>query len=96
VQLSVRGTLYAITILLCQGVNPCLLKGKRTGVFVAAVTSETEQVWCYCTTHENGYGLTGCTRAMLANRISYWLGVTGKLPLTLSNKISVECRLSES
>lgn len=25
----------------------------------------------------NGFGITGCARAMLANRISYWLGITG-------------------
>lgn len=25
----------------------------------------------------NGLGVTGCSRALLANRISYWLGVTG-------------------
>ena len=25
----------------------------------------------------NGFGITGCSRAMLANRISYWLGTTG-------------------
>ncbi|XP_044013914.1 fatty acid synthase-like [Aphidius gifuensis] len=25
----------------------------------------------------NGYGITGCSKAMYANRLSYWLGVTG-------------------
>jgi fatty acid synthase len=65
-------------------------------VFVGAASNETEQVWCFHVLNENGYGLTGCARAMLANRISYWLGVTGKLPLTLSNEIAVEFRLSES
>jgi fatty acid synthase len=91
VQMSVKHMLYSLTILLCLGVNPCLLKGQKTGVFVGAVSSETEQVWCYRRPHENGYGLTGCVRAMLANQISYWLGVSGKLSLTHSNKIVVDC-----
>jgi hypothetical protein len=61
-----------------KGVNPCLLKGQRTGVFVGCSGSEAEQVWCYAAPHETVYGLTGCVRAMFANQISYWLGITGK------------------
>jgi hypothetical protein len=95
VQLSVKHMLYSFTILLCYSVNPCLLKGHRTGVFVRAIFSETEQVWCCSIPHENGYVLTGCVRAMFANQISYWLGITGKLSLILNNKIVVECRVSD-
>jgi hypothetical protein len=62
---------------------------------VGAAFSETEQAWYYGTPHENGYELTGCARAMLANQISYWLGITGKLTLTHSNRIAVECQLSK-
>jgi len=69
-------------LFLCLGVNPCLLKGKRVGVFVGACFSETEKFWYYDKPHENGYGLTGCVRAMYANQISYWLGITGKLLFT--------------
>ncbi|XP_021932223.1 fatty acid synthase-like isoform X2 [Zootermopsis nevadensis] len=59
------------------GVNPHFLKGQKIGVFVGASINETESVWFYERPHENGYGLTGCARAMYANQISYWLGITG-------------------
>jgi hypothetical protein len=45
---------------------------------VGASMNETVKVWCFDRPHENGYGLTGCVRAMYANQISYWLGITGK------------------
>ncbi|XP_011630608.1 fatty acid synthase-like, partial [Pogonomyrmex barbatus] len=57
--------------ILDAGINPKQLRGSRTGVFVGACFSESEK------TCELGFGITGCSRAMLANRISYWLGVTG-------------------
>ncbi|XP_063541437.1 fatty acid synthase-like isoform X1 [Cydia strobilella] len=59
------------------GVNPKELKNKKVGVFVGACFSESEKTWFYEKMQVNGFGITGCSRAMLANRISYWLGVTG-------------------
>ncbi|XP_050677552.1 fatty acid synthase-like [Leptidea sinapis] len=59
------------------GVNPKELRNTKTGVFVGACFSESEKTWFYEKMQVNGFGVTGCSRAMLANRISYWLGVTG-------------------
>ncbi|CAB3220194.1 unnamed protein product [Arctia plantaginis] len=59
------------------GVNPRELRDTKTGVFVGACFSESEKTWFYEKMQVNGFGITGCSRAMLANRISYWLGVTG-------------------
>ncbi|XP_077296456.1 fatty acid synthase-like [Arctopsyche grandis] len=59
------------------GVNPKMLKGSKTGVFIGACFSESEKTWFYEKMQVNGFGITGCSRAMLANRISYWLGCTG-------------------
>lgn len=33
-------------------------------------------VFCYVN-QVNGFGITGCSKAMMANRISYWLGING-------------------
>lgn len=66
--------------ILLIGNSPKTLKGSKTGVFVGACFSESEKTWFYEKLQVNGFGLTGCARAMLANRISYWLGVNGELP----------------
>ncbi|XP_050524285.1 fatty acid synthase [Daktulosphaira vitifoliae] len=60
-----------------SGYTPSALKGTNTGVFVGACFSETEKTWFYERLQINGFGLTGCARSMLANRISYWLGLNG-------------------
>ncbi|CAH2052769.1 unnamed protein product, partial [Iphiclides podalirius] len=59
------------------GFNPKELRNTKTGVFIGACFSESEKTWFYEKMQVNGFGVTGCSRAMLANRISYWLGVTG-------------------
>ena len=59
------------------GINPEELRGKRCGVFVGTCFSESEKTWFYEKINVNGFGITGCSRTMLANRISYWLGVNG-------------------
>ncbi|KAH8298247.1 hypothetical protein KR018_011847 [Drosophila ironensis] len=60
------------------GINPAQLRGSRTGVYIGLSFVETE--------HEipnmepstiNGYCLTGCARAMFANRISYTFDFKG-------------------
>ncbi|VVC40005.1 Hypothetical protein CINCED_3A009213 [Cinara cedri] len=60
-----------------SGNSPKSLKGTKTGVFVGACFSESEKTCFYDKLQKNGFGITGCTRSMLANRISYWLGVNG-------------------
>jgi fatty acid synthase, animal type len=59
------------------GYNPQDLQGSRTGVYVGVSTSEVEQYWCSDPSLVNGYGLTGCARAMFPNRISFTFDFTG-------------------
>ncbi|KAF9408342.1 hypothetical protein HW555_011931 [Spodoptera exigua] len=59
------------------GMNPKELREKKVGVFIGACFSESEKTWFYEKMVINNHGISGCSRAMLANRISYWLGVTG-------------------
>ncbi|XP_052751948.1 fatty acid synthase-like [Galleria mellonella] len=59
------------------GINPNDLRNTKTGVFIGSCFSESEKTWFYEKMHVNNYGVIGCCRAMLANRISYWLGLTG-------------------
>nr|XP_050849711.1 fatty acid synthase-like [Vespula vulgaris] len=59
------------------GINPDDMRGTRTGVFIGSCFSETEKTWYYDKLEISGFGVTGCSRGMLANKISYWLGVTG-------------------
>ncbi|XP_065336360.1 fatty acid synthase-like [Cloeon dipterum] len=59
------------------GVNPLSLRDTKCGVFIGACFSESEKIWFYEKIQIHGFGITGCSRAMLANRISYWLGIHG-------------------
>ncbi|XP_050353260.1 fatty acid synthase-like [Nymphalis io] len=59
------------------GFNPKELRNTKTGVFIGACFSECEKTWFYDKMHVNAFAITGCSRSMLANRISHWLGVTG-------------------
>ncbi|KAK0074530.1 hypothetical protein PV325_008186, partial [Microctonus aethiopoides] len=68
---------HAYEAVIDAGINPRQLRGTKTGVFVGGSFSESEKTWFYEKMQGNGFGLTGCSKAMLANRISYWLGLTG-------------------
>ncbi|XP_066594557.1 fatty acid synthase [Prorops nasuta] len=68
---------HTFEALVDAGVNPRQLRGTRTGVFIGACFSESEKTWFYEKLQVNGFGITGCSRAMLANRVSYWLGIHG-------------------
>lgn len=59
------------------GFNPQELRGSRTGVYIGVSNSETEQYWCADPDRVNGYGLTGCARAMFANRLSFTFDFKG-------------------
>lgn len=68
---------HAYEAVLDAGINPKDLRGSRTGVFVGACFAESEKTWFYEKMTTGGFGITGCSRAMLANRISYTMGLTG-------------------
>lgn len=59
------------------GINPTDTKGSKTGVFIGVSDSESSEFWTQDPEQINGYGLTGCCRAMFPNRISYTFDFNG-------------------
>lgn len=59
------------------GVNPNEMRGSRTGVFIGVSDSESSEYWTQDPDQINGYGLTGCCRAMFPNRVSYTFDFNG-------------------
>lgn len=59
------------------GYNPQELRGTKTGVFIGVSDSESDEYWTADPELVNGYGLTGCCRAMFANRVSYTFDFSG-------------------
>ncbi|XP_017769918.1 PREDICTED: fatty acid synthase-like [Nicrophorus vespilloides] len=59
------------------GMSPEDVKGSRTGVFVGSCNSESEVINCYNNLKPKGYSLVGCTKSMIAQRISYALQLNG-------------------
>ncbi|XP_030383313.1 fatty acid synthase [Scaptodrosophila lebanonensis] len=60
------------------GINPVELRGSRTGVYIGLSFVETEhEIPNMEPSSINGYCLTGCARAMFANRISYTFDFKG-------------------
>lgn len=59
------------------GMNPVEVRGSRTGVFIGVSSSESDEFWTMDPEKVNGYGLTGCCRAMFPNRISYTFDFSG-------------------
>lgn len=60
-----------------SGINPNDTRGSNTGVFVGVSASESDDFWSSDPELVNGYGLTGCCRAMFPNRISYTFDFNG-------------------
>lgn len=46
-------------------------------MYIGVSSSEVEQYWCADPDRVNGYGLTGCARAMFANRLSFTFDFKG-------------------
>lgn len=80
---------HAYEAIVDAGINPKELRGKRVSVIIGSCFSESEKTWFYEKMKVNGYGIMGCSRSMLANRISQWLGVTG-----LSYTVDTACSSS--
>lgn len=59
------------------GINPSEVRGTKTGVFIGVSDSESDEFWTADPDIINGYGLTGCCRAMFPNRISYTFDFKG-------------------
>ena len=55
-----------------SGVDPSIIRGSNTGVFVGAQKSESMDAWtAYHSEGKSGYTLTGTTMSMISNRLSY-------------------------
>nr|XP_018912187.1 PREDICTED: fatty acid synthase-like [Bemisia tabaci] len=59
------------------GVNPEEVRGSKTGVFIGASLNESYDLWAKNRKSQDGYRALGCTRTMLANRISFTFDFQG-------------------
>ncbi|XP_076458650.1 fatty acid synthase-like isoform X1 [Babylonia areolata] len=59
------------------GINPQSIRGTKTGVFIGASFSESAEAWSSDTEKTIGYTMTGCARAMFANRLSFFFDLKG-------------------
>ncbi|KAJ8961709.1 hypothetical protein NQ318_021309 [Aromia moschata] len=57
------------------GVSPTEVKGKRIGVFMGSAIGENDNLFLESVV--SGFGVTGHSRAMMPNRVSYWLNLKG-------------------
>ena len=54
------------------------MKGSKTGVFIGASASESHEAWATDPDTTVGYSMTGCTRSMFSNRLSYFFDFKGE------------------
>ena len=59
------------------GYHPSELKGKKIGVYVGGSSSEAYDAWTTDADAQTGYGLLGCCRCMLANRVAFTFDFRG-------------------
>uniref|UniRef100_A0A4W6DNU3 Fatty acid synthase n=1 Tax=Lates calcarifer TaxID=8187 RepID=A0A4W6DNU3_LATCA len=59
------------------GLNPATLRGSKTGVYIGVSGSEAGEAFSRDPEELLGYSMTGCQRAMLANRVSYFFDFCG-------------------
>ncbi|KAG5667645.1 hypothetical protein PVAND_015619 [Polypedilum vanderplanki] len=68
---------HAYEAIMDAGVAPKSLRGSRTGVFISCCTTEVDEHFYFGTAIKDGMGLTGTSRALLANRISFSMDLKG-------------------
>ncbi|XP_035738069.1 fatty acid synthase-like isoform X1 [Vespa mandarinia] len=59
------------------GINPEDIRGRRVGVFIGTCFSDSEATCLHGKFQTNGFGITSCSRDMMAQNISCWLNVIG-------------------
>eukprot|EP00062_Callorhinchus_milii_P004539 gi/632943010/ref/XP_007886730.1/ PREDICTED: fatty acid synthase [Callorhinchus milii] len=59
------------------GINPSALRGSNTGVWIGVSGSEAAEAFSRDPEELLGYSMTGCQRAMFANRLSYFFDFKG-------------------
>ena len=60
------------------GIDPANARGSKTGVFIGCSASEAHDAWSSQPEKLTGYEMTGCTRSMFANRLSYYFDFKGE------------------
>ncbi|XP_063385145.1 fatty acid synthase-like [Cydia fagiglandana] len=83
---------HAYSAIFDSGINPEQIRGKKVGVFIGSTFSESEKIVIYENIQRHGFGITGCNKAMYANRISYWIDGKGpSFALDLACASSMAC-----
>uniref|UniRef100_A0A8C2CK73 Fatty acid synthase n=1 Tax=Cyprinus carpio TaxID=7962 RepID=A0A8C2CK73_CYPCA len=59
------------------GINPVSMRGSKTGVYIGVSGSEAGEAFSKDPEELLGYSMTGCQRAMFANRLSYFFDFNG-------------------
>uniref|UniRef100_A0AAR2JWF8 Fatty acid synthase n=1 Tax=Pygocentrus nattereri TaxID=42514 RepID=A0AAR2JWF8_PYGNA len=59
------------------GINPVSMRGTKTGVYIGVSGSEAGEAFSRDPEELLGYSMTGCQRAMFANRLSYFFDFNG-------------------
>ncbi|KAK9875949.1 hypothetical protein WA026_011050 [Henosepilachna vigintioctopunctata] len=72
----------AIEAILDAGMNLSELEGTNTGVFVGVCFSESERDIIFDFSNSQMFGMTGCMRSMIPNRLSYFLKLKGPSVVT--------------
>ena len=77
--------------------NPAALRGTDTGVWIGVSGSEAGEAFSVDPEQLLGYSMTGCQRAMFANRISYFFDFKGMCAegQVCGLQISVQCLQSQ-
>ncbi|CAH0563662.1 unnamed protein product [Brassicogethes aeneus] len=57
------------------GVNPAEVRGRKVGCFMGSAIGENDNLFLESVV--SGFGVTGHSRAMMPNRVSYWLNLKG-------------------
>uniref|UniRef100_A0A673IXC9 Fatty acid synthase n=1 Tax=Sinocyclocheilus rhinocerous TaxID=307959 RepID=A0A673IXC9_9TELE len=63
--------------LLMVCINPVSMRGSKTGVYIGVSGSEAGEAFSKDPEELLGYSMTGCQRAMFANRLSYYFDFNG-------------------
>uniref|UniRef100_A0A673J4D6 Fatty acid synthase n=1 Tax=Sinocyclocheilus rhinocerous TaxID=307959 RepID=A0A673J4D6_9TELE len=60
-----------------SSINPVSMRGSKTGVYIGVSGSEAGEAFSKDPEELLGYSMTGCQRAMFANRLSYYFDFNG-------------------
>nr|XP_050845903.1 fatty acid synthase-like [Vespula vulgaris] len=59
------------------GFNPEDIRGTKTGVFIGTCFTDSDASWFHDKHQVNTISITGCSKNMMPQNISFWLGLTG-------------------